>query len=308
MLIAPLLVVACTNSKFLVGVFYDRADDKAIEAADEWVGFTPAQREQFEAYVGTLHTWHRREELPRYAALMREVTAGLSTWDQATPEDFTRWFNAARMRIEALRACHPARYATPLIRTLSDAQIDRIERTWREKRAENIAEAGDETRRQRIARRVQTIDKWAGRLGVDLEQDQRDLLSEAFTEQISMRDRYRALSDDWNERLFRIVRDRDAADYQARIDAHVSDWFGMIEKAHPEDWATNRELMRDSAVRFEKTLSRQQRRDARRWMNKMADSLDAIARDTPDWLPADDPAYGCTVPRGAAAAADLDAS
>jgi len=308
LLITSLLIAGCTNSKFLVGLLYDRADDQAIEAAEEWVGFTASQREEFEAYVGTFHTWHRREELPRYAALMREITTGLSTWDQATPDDFSRWMNAAKRRAEAIRTCHPARYATPLTRTLSDAQIDRMERTWRDKRAENIARAGDRSRAERIDRRVANIDKWVGRLGVDLDPDQRELLRDAFTRQVSLRDRYRTLSDDWNEKLFTIARDQDAADYGARIDAHIVDWFGMAEKSYPEDWEANLRLWRDTAVAFEKTLSRKQRRDALRWIGKMADTLDAIARDTPDWLPADDPAYGCVVPRGASAAADQDAS
>ena len=305
-LAVPLLVAGCTNSPFLVGVFYDRLDDKAIDAADEWVGFTAAQADEFDAYAGTFHTWHRRAELPRYAALMRDMTRGLSTWDQATPEDFTGWFDAVRSRAEALRACHPARFATPLVRTLSQQQIDRMERIWREKRAENIDRAGERTRAERIERRVENIDTWAGRLGVDLDPDQLTLLEDAFLRQVSLHDEYRALSDDWNGKLFALARDADAPDHDVRMEAHVDDWFDMVEKAHPERWAANRLLWRDTAVAFEKTLSRQQRRDALRWVNKMADTLDTLALDTPDWLPGDDPRYGCTPGTGAASAAERD--
>lgn len=299
---AVLLLAACTNSKWLIGAFYDRADDKAMEAADEWIGFDPAQRDAFAAYVGTFHTWHRREELPRYAALMRDMTDGLSTWDQATPSDFQGWFDRIEERVEAVRACHPARYATPLARTLTDAQVARVERTWRDKRAENVKRSADRSRSDRIERRVDNIATWAGRLGVELDDDQIELLRDTFTQQISLQREYRTLSDDWNETLFALGDTRAEPDFDAALDAHIDNWFGMLGKAYPNEVQANRELWRDFAIRFEKTLSRRQRRDALRWIDKLADTLDAIARDTPDWLPADDPAYGCVVDSGGGAA------
>ena len=254
------------------------------------------QQGAFDAYVGTFHTWHRRAELPRYAALIADMSATLGTWGEATSEDWNRWFGELDERSQALRDCHPARFATDTIRTLTPDQVDSIEAERARRVAEREEERGDRTRGERIERRVANVDKWVGRLGVELEERQLDMITDAFERQTSLAAEYRALSDDWYGTLFEILRDTDAPDFDARLDGHVAAWFTMLEDEYPEAWEDNRALWRDFAVDFDGTLSGLQRRDATRWLAKMGTTLEAISRDRPDWLPADDPAFGCTVP------------
>lgn len=294
--LALAFLAGCSNSKLVVGALYDRADDRARSGAADWVKLDAEQQAAFDAYVGTFHTWHRRSEMPRYAALFGEMSGVLSEYGAASTGDWTRWFHELDARVRALRACHPARFAEATIRTLGPDQVDAIEAH----RAELVAEwdaddDGDDTRAERIARRVKNVDKWSGRLGIDLNRRQLDMIAGAFERQTPLNAEYRELSDAWWSELFVRVRDPDAPDYAARLDAHVSDWFTMLEHAHPDAWRRNRELWRDFAVDFEKTLTGLQRRTATRWMAKMGNTLQAISRDRPDWLPADDPAYGCIV-------------
>ena len=298
-----LAAAGCSNSKLVIGALYDRADDRARAGAEEWVELDAAQGAALDAYIGTFHTWHRRSELPRYAALLGEMSETLGEHGAAGREEWTRWFQEIDARVEALRACHPARFATDTIATLGADQVDRIEARRAERAAERDAERGDRTRAERIARRVANVDKWVGRLGVELEERQLAMIRDAFERQTSLNAEFRALSDAWYATLFELLRDTDAADFAPRLDAHVAAWFTMLEDEYPEAWRENRELWRDFAVEFDATLSGLQRRDATRWMAKMGRTLEAVSRDAPDWLPADDPAFGCVAGRAAGSSA-----
>ena len=286
----------------MVGALYDRADDRAIAGAGKWVELDAAQTAALDAHVGTFHTWHRRSELPRYAALLAEMSESLGTWGETGPEDWARWFAELDARVEAVRECHPARFAAGSIATLDAAQVDSIEARRAERAAERAEEREGRTRADRIRRRVANVDKWVGRLGVELEDDQLALIRDALERQTSLAEEFRTLSDAWYERLFALLRAPQAPGFEAELDAHVGAWFTMLEDAHPEPWARNRELWREFAVEFEKSLSSLQRRDATRWMAKLARTLEAVSRDEPDWLPADDPAWGCVAGEAEASA------
>ncbi len=302
LLICALFLGACTNSKFIVGAFYNRIDNQALKAVNGWTDLTDAQNQELRAYIGTVHTWHRRSQLPIYADLIRDMTRTLSTYDQATPADFDRWIAGVRSSMESIRVCHPAHYALPLTRTLTPAQIDQAQTHWRKEREARRERYGGRTREQRINQRVENITKWTGRLGLDLKDRQIAMIRETMVEQSSLNREMRELSDQWYEHLFDIARQTDAPDYDQKMSSHITAWFGMTERAYPEEWQRNRELWRDFAIRFEKTLSKLQRRDALRWLNQLANTLDAMSLDTPDWLPADDPAYGCVIRSGTATA------
>ena len=303
-LLALPLLVGCSNGKFIVGAFYDRADDRALDGAAERVTLDAAQQAALEAYVGTFHTWHRRSELPRYAALIADMSATLSEYGATTEADWTRWFRELDARVGAVRECHPARFAIDTLRTLTPAQVDEIRAHRDEELAEREERYGNRTRAERIERRVANVDKWSGRLGLELEPGQLAMIEDAFERQTSLGAEYRAASAAWYDELYALLRAPDAPDYAARLDAHLVRWFTLLEDARPDEWQANRELWREFALAFEPTLTSLQRRDATRWMAKMGRTLDAVSRDRPDYLPADDPAFGCIATGAGGNAAD----
>ena len=66
-LVALLLIQAgCSSTTF----FYNRLDTLINWYVDDYVTLTPEQRTEFDQQLDALLDWHRREELPRYAALL----------------------------------------------------------------------------------------------------------------------------------------------------------------------------------------------------------------------------------------------
>lgn len=54
---------------------YDRADRFANRWVGDYLELDPAQQESLDAALADLHRWHRREQLPAYAAWLRSAAA-----------------------------------------------------------------------------------------------------------------------------------------------------------------------------------------------------------------------------------------
>ena len=77
--------------------------------------------------------------------------------------------------------------------------------------------------------------------------------------------------------------------------AHLDELWTMLETAHPDEWQRNRELWRDFAIRFVGSMTPAQRAAGSAWLAKMAETLEAVSRDEPSFVPGDDPTIGCLV-------------
>ena len=295
MLGTVLLTSACTNSKLVIGSLYNRLDDRMRDEFDKLAEFDERQEALFDAAVGTGHVWHRQTELPLYAAIVEEIASSVARPGRTSREDVTRWAQAVEARSVAARACHPANFSFELMRSLSEEQIASIEARFASERAENRERYESRTAEERRAYRQKNVEKWARRIGVDFTAEQRAMLRTTFERQISLRREYYRLSDAWNRELFRIARDRQAPDYDARMGAHLDALWSLLETAHAEEWQRNRELWRDFAYRFVAAMTDEQRAAASEWLGGLADTLAAISRDEPSFTPGDDPSVGCLV-------------
>ena len=294
-LLAVTVLGACTNSKLVIGPLYNRLDDQMRKEFNKLGDFNAEQKAAFEATVGSFHVWHRQNELPKYATLLRTVAGSIARADQTSREDIAAWFETAESHTQAIRQCHPVNYSFDLMRSLDDEQITFIENRFKRERAKNLARYKKRTPMERAERRLNRIDKWARRVGLELTANQRAMLRTSLGKQISMRPQYYELSDEWNRQFFNIGRDQDSASYDAKMTAHLLKLWSLLETAHPEQWAANRALWRNFALRFVNSMTPEQRAHANQWMKKMANTLDAISNDEPSFKSTNDPGLGCLI-------------
>jgi len=294
-LLAAVLLVGCTNSKLIIGPLYNRMDDQMRSEFNKLGKFNEEQKLAFEQAVGTFHVWHRQSEMPLYADLIQEFAASIATEGATTQEDIKRWAQRIEQYSQNARQCHPANYLFSLIQSLSDQQINFIERRFRNERKRNREKYAKRTKDERIERRLKNIVKWSGRLGLELRADQKAILRESFRRQISLRDEYYALSDAWNRKLFVLARDQQNPDYQEVMADHVSTLWNLMERNHPEQWKEIRELWRNTSYVLIESLSDSQRSLSSRWLNKMGRTVRAISKDKPSFKVGTDPSVGCLV-------------
>jgi hypothetical protein len=293
--VLALFASSCTNSKLIISPLYNQLDNRMRSSFNKLGDFSNSQKAYFDQRVGTFHVWHRQSELPRYAELLDNIRATIATPGNANPDEVMSWLETAESFTRAVRECHPVNYSFDLMKSLTDDQIDSIDRHFENERQKHLKERAKRTHEERIAYRADNITRWASRVGLDFNDEQRKLLRETLTRQISLRNQYNHLSDIWRLQLFAYAHDQKAPDYDAKMAAHLGELWTLLEKAHPDEWQSNRELWRGFAVRFMESLTNDQRRSSAKWIGKMSRTLKSISRDTPSFGVGTDSRMGCLV-------------
>jgi hypothetical protein len=289
------VVSACTNSKLIISPLYNQLDDRIRKQFHELADFNNEQTAAFEASLGTYHVWHRQAELPQYATLLRDIAAAIE--NQSTSQaNVEGWMQRVEAHSRAARECHPINYSFDLVRTLSDDQLNAIEQRFLKRRAENRQRYESRTAEERVQRRLNNMDKWAGRLNLELTDEQRSILRSAFTRQKSLRAQYYQLSAQWNTELFDLARNQSHPDYNRAMQQHFEKLWSLLESNHAEQWQQNRELWQGVIFDVEQSMTRNQRLQFSRWIARLATTLDSVSRVTPSFKVGNDPTVGCLVP------------
>jgi hypothetical protein len=131
-------IIAVGLAVFLAGcsmlrLAYNQADTLLYWKLDAYVEFTPQQAPQVRAAIADWFEWHRRSELPDYAALMGR--AADEALHDTTSARTCAWLAEMDLRFE--RAAQQALPAAAAIGALLDAaQLDRLEARQAEQAAE----------------------------------------------------------------------------------------------------------------------------------------------------------------------------
>ncbi|MFT3666821.1 DUF6279 family lipoprotein [Piscinibacter sp.] len=120
-LLAPALLAGCSALRF----GYNQAPELAFWWLDGYADFDDTQARDVRARLGQWFAWHRRTQLPDYAALLARMRAEVA--GDTTPERVCRWWSELREHAE--RAVDQALpQAAEVALTLQPAQIRHIER------------------------------------------------------------------------------------------------------------------------------------------------------------------------------------
>lgn len=299
MLVALTAITGCSNSKLLLSPLYNRLDDQMRGEFNKLGDFNKEQVASFEQRLGTFHVWHRQSELPQYAALLREVVTSINTPGNTTEDQIGEWVAKSETHTQALRECHPINYSYDLIKTLTDDQINFIQRRFANERRKNRGKYFGETQEQRIERRHQNIIKWVGRLDFEFTNKQELMLKQTLQKQVSLRKQYYKLSDRWKRKLFVLAKRQESPTYKRDMEAHVQSLWTLLEDAYTSEWDSNRRLWRQFGHQFVESLTGDQRKKASIWLGRLADTLESISKDKPSFMVSDDPTLGCLVDKAA---------
>lgn len=153
--LCALLLVGCSTAR----LGYDWLPALTLWQLDRYLGLDEAQQQRTERRLEAVMDWHRRNELPGYAAFLTEAARRLddeSTVDAAVFEDW-------RSRVHTAWLALVPQLAPPLAElalSLRPAQIDRLEQRLAN-RTEELREEylPDDARRRETAR----MDRWEAR-------------------------------------------------------------------------------------------------------------------------------------------------
>ena len=164
--IGTLVLAACSATR----VAYDNADTMLRFMASSYLDLDAAQSDDLTPRIVRFHRWHRANELPIYAALLRSASqraaAGITAEDVA--------WGLANVRLRYRRfAAKAAEDAAPVLATLASAQLAALERKFaenNEKYTKEFLSSDDEERRRRqLKRMLVRFRDFAGELTPDQE-------------------------------------------------------------------------------------------------------------------------------------------
>ena len=176
---------------------YDSMPQVAGWWLDGYVDFSDDQGQRVREDIARLHQWHRREELPKIAALLQQAER-MSERD-VTVDDVCALVPPLRARIAVIfDRAEPA--AVTLALALKPEQLTHLQRKYeknnREYRKDWVDLPLDELREKQVKQYVERMEMLYGRL----EDSQRDLVRKqversAFSAQTNLRERQRRQQD-----------------------------------------------------------------------------------------------------------------
>jgi len=164
--IGALGLAACSATR----VAYDNADTVLRFMASSYLDLDAAQSDDLAPRIVRFHRWHRGNELPIYAALLRSASqraaAGITAEDVA--------WGLANVRLRYRRfAAKAAEDAAPVLATLAGAQLAALERKFAENNEkytkEFLSSDDKERRRRQLKRMLERFRDFAGELAPDQE-------------------------------------------------------------------------------------------------------------------------------------------
>lgn len=271
------LALACLLSGCggAVRVAYNNGDIALRYMADDYLDLREAQEDVLRTQVAQFHAWHRRHELPEYAAV------ALHAADRAQKgvrrEDVTWIIGALRERARVL-AGHAVDAALPVVQTLGPANIAALERKF-DNANDKYAEDNLRGDRERVARRQvkQAQERFAEWLG-DLRPEQ-EALVEAYVRANPERNAIARFEDRKRrqQELLALLRAPRDAGWQTRLRDHFVHWERGRTPEQVRLFKEWEERLVKLVLEIDATLSPQQRKHFAAKLDRYADDFRALA-------------------------------
>lgn len=172
-LACALLLTGCS----VVRVAYNQAPMLTGWWLDGYLEFSPEQEPRVKAALNEWFEWHRRTQLPDYAALL--AAAQVQVMQPATPEQVCRWYDDLRGRI-AVALKHGVPLAVDVVSGLSAEQVrlleQRYEKSNQKFQGEFMQARLDERAKASLRRTVERVEMIYGRI----DERQRQMLVDAL--------------------------------------------------------------------------------------------------------------------------------
>lgn len=265
-------LAACATTRFA----YNQAPTLSYWWIDRHVELTDAQTAQTREDLKAFFQWHRRQELPAYATLLRQWQA--MAVDQVSPAQACAQFEDIRQRLE--RAA--AETVEPLARLalrLSPEQLENLKKRQAESNEDfekDFLQGSPERRlRKRLDKAVERSESFYGALTPA----QRDLLrswlqQSPFDPQRTQAERLRRQAD-----LLQTVRDAQAT--PAKAEQLVREHMARIRQSpEPGYDAYNQELLRQGCAQFavlHNSTTPEQRANAARVLKGYEDDMRTLS-------------------------------
>lgn len=270
--LAALLLGACSMQ-----FGYDRLDRVITWYLDDYVELTGEQYAFVQAQLQEKLCWHRRTQLPQYAAWLRRVDAGVQ--GNLTPEELDR-YEAEFLSYWKQLTGTMVPDATRLFATLSDRQFremaQRFELKNQEYAAEWVKPSPAKLRREYGRAMAKNLERWIGSLT-----NAQERAVERWSDAIALIGEERlAVRRAWQTRLLAALQNRrDHARLEQEVRALFVDFERQRTPAYQRQWEHNLRLAKRLILQVQTLLTARQRTHLAERVAELAGDFETIAQE-----------------------------
>lgn len=265
------LTSACSTSTWVLQAFYSSVDDHLIDEMNEYADFTPAQQQWIERAIKSYHHWHRKVELPKYAEFLQQIDT--ATKNPPSKGQIGQWQAQVVDYGQTLFQCSPLNKAGTFLTGLSDRQVRQIEKHLATELKETRQEFTQQSREEHHQERYERIVTWTGRVGLALNDKQKNALKHAFKESQSLSEQWLGLKEAWSDTFVQLLKQRKQTNGAQRLEAHIAKLWWQTPKAYPEQWQHNQEVWREFIYHFFNDQTPEQNKKLSSWLSSLSGSL-----------------------------------
>ncbi|MGH8445696.1 MAG: DUF6279 family lipoprotein [Solimonas sp.] len=268
------LLAACNAAQFV----YNRLDFAVRWELGKYVDLSGEQRARFDTDFRAFWDWHRKTELPRYAAALRKIAARVDTPPDAAElqrwsDEYSQLWTPSLDRLTPL-TCH-------LGASLSDAQV----KSLLEQADDDLADYADEyvddkdaaLRAHAERSLAKSLRRWVG----ELTPAQKQAIHEWNQSRPWVAAQWLAFRRAWRERLAEILAARSAPDFCPKLKQLVAGSDALWTPDQQRDFAANRERWIALFASLGPSLTATQRQHLSQRVLELAADLDALSAPAP---------------------------
>ena len=270
-----LLLLGLLSSCSALSLTYHYADWLVYWKVDHYFDISSYQKPVLQTHLTHLHSWHRKQEIPRYVAFLQTIHRhwqdGLT---QQELDDIFHQYANLRGRLGSQVASESVEFLT----TINSEQVHHLEEVMEAENEEWLAELGEDLQ-TRKANRVERVLGWLRSWFGEISQDQ----ERAFTEVI---EQYPDTIDQWME--FRRYRQqqfatllKSDADPQS-LEQQVHEWLVTPEKDAPPsygEYVSHRDRnLKVTILAIDTLVNPDQRQHASDWLQNLIEEVHQMGR------------------------------
>ncbi|MEM7257785.1 MAG: DUF6279 family lipoprotein [Pseudomonadota bacterium] len=271
-----IIIISGCTSVIAIGTAYDAAAGQFRKELLSYADFNTRQEREIRNRVAAFHQWHRSDQLPRYLALMQQITTALDTPAGIRREDVGQWSETFSQFTGLLGSCSPMNHSGEFLQTLSDRQVRQIAVKIRDRHIQRVKEYQSQTTAERLKERQKLIAKWAGRAGVKLNSEQKVLVERTLQKQISLSPQRHELWQRWSDQLISKLNKRGGDTFTTDINEHIESLWKLTERSYPQQWQDNIALWEDFMYQFIQLMSEEQQGAVRKKIAAVSAALNKI--------------------------------
>jgi len=240
-LLIATLVAGCTTNSLVVRYFYGRIDNNLNARILSMAEFTESQKAEIKQAVDEYALWHRRNELPRYAAFIDDLRNKVES-NQIEFDVVMHNMEVVRDFAKTSFLQSPFVRSPDFMRNLDDSQVTQVEAHF-DKQNEAFLERTEQYRSEDgMQKRLKRIVKNTRRFGINLNEEQKQIIDGGLRQYDNNPMERHLLWNRWEQEFIALLRQRNQPDFESKLTGHLRQYQDQMRIHSPERDLHNRKV------------------------------------------------------------------